>query len=142
MTKTTILCVAALLFGAGCGGDQSDTDPKTTPTAETGETTPKVTGENEWAQLCGDGLAKCPADHHCFMAPVPAGSSTQGYCSPDCSVDTDCTDGFVGPGTALCFSPPDCLIDCLQAYGDDQCPKGLTCLPTGGPTNACGVPAK
>ena len=142
MMKTIFNGLSFLFLITACSGEDDPIEPTTTTaTAETGKPAP-VTGDNEWAQLCGSDLPDCPADQNCFMAPVPDGSTTQGYCSPSCQVDADCTDGFVGPGTALCFNPPNCLIDCLMAYGDNQCPEGLTCLPTGGPTNACGVRAE
>jgi len=139
MPKTLVLPWLPVLLLA-CGGD--DPPVETTPTAETGTTAPPpVTGDNEWADRCGDGLPDCPEGQSCFVPPLPDGSTTEGYCSPTCAVDSDCTDGFFGPGTALCFNPPSCLIDCERAYVDGTCPEGLTCLPTGGPTNACGAPA-
>ncbi|MEN0067365.1 MAG: hypothetical protein AAGA48_34865 [Myxococcota bacterium] len=141
MLKAIFISVPLFLLVTGCSGDE-DTPLETAETAETadpGTTMPAPTGDNEWAAPCGDGLPDCPADQTCYMPPLPDGSTTQGYCSPSCSEDAECTDGFFGPGTATCFVPPFCLISCDQAFGEDLCPEGLTCLPTGGPTNACGI---
>ena len=87
---------------------------------------------------CGPGLSDCPDDHTCVVRNLPDGSDSQGYCSPACTDDIDCTAGYTGPGDPVCFSANECVIVCTDAQ---LCPTGLTCLATGGPTDVCGVPA-
>lgn len=141
MLKTIFISVPMLLLTVACSGD--DDDPTPTETAVTAETgTPAPTGDNAWGAPCGDGLPDCPADQTCYSPPLPMGSTTQGYCTPVCAVDADCTEAFFGPGSASCFVAPNCLISCDRAFTDNTCPEGLTCIPTGGPTNACGIPAQ
>lgn len=135
-----VIFISASLFLVGCAGEDTDSDLPTDTDADT-DTPTEPLPENDWAAVCGTGHPDCPADQECVFPPLPDGSTTEGYCSPVCSADSQCTDGFEGPGRAACFIPPACLISCDQAYADGTCPVGLTCLPTGGPTNACGVPA-
>ncbi|MEM1023000.1 MAG: hypothetical protein AAGD10_10045 [Myxococcota bacterium] len=94
---------------------------------------------NALGQLCGDGLPECPADHTCATPPLVGASATQGYCTPICAGNPDCTDGYDGPGRPSCFTAPECVISCDNPMAAGECPDGLTCLPTGGPTSACGV---
>lgn len=135
-----IFITAPLFLVAGCAGGDSDSDPPTATDTTDTDTDTDPGPESDWATPCGGGLGDCPAGQECFSPPLPNGSTTQGYCTPSCSVEADCTDGYFGPGEASCFTPPNCLISCSQAYQDGTCPEGLTCIPTGGPTNACGVP--
>ncbi|MEO0601486.1 MAG: hypothetical protein AAF211_08625 [Myxococcota bacterium] len=141
MLKVIFISVPMLLSLAACGTDDGDSPVETAETAETGEA-PIEFGPNDWSTPCGGDLGDCPDGQSCYSPPLPDGSTTQGYCTPTCSVDADCTDGFSGPGDASCFVAPACLISCERAYTDGTCPEGLTCLPTGGPTNACGIPAQ
>ncbi|MEM6925792.1 MAG: hypothetical protein AAF602_02590 [Myxococcota bacterium] len=141
MLKVIFISVPLFLSLNACT-DGGDDDPvETAQTGETGEA-PIEFGPNDWSAPCGDGLPDCPDGQSCYSPPLPDGSQTQGYCTPACSVDEDCTDGFSGPGDPSCFNPPACLISCDSAFMDGTCPEGLTCLPTGGPTNACGIPAQ
>lgn len=128
MLKTSGLAFSCLLLLAACGDGDAET-----PDAGVDEGMPMTV--NALGELCSaDG--DCPADHSCVIPPLPSGSTTDGYCSPNCATTDDCTDGYEGPGSISCFMPPSCFISCGS---DDDCPTGLTCLPTGGPTSACGV---
>lgn len=94
--------------------------------------------ENPLGQVCGDGLAQCPAPTDCVIQPLIGGSETEGYCSPACTLPAECTEGYTGPGETTCYGGT-CVFTCAT---DDECPEGLSCLPTGGPTSACGVAAE
>ncbi len=101
--------------------------------------------QNALGQVCTIGAASgCPSapEHICTKLDT-VGSQTQGYCSPLCVTNTECTDGYTGPatGTPTCF--PDsqnrqrCVILC-QSEAD--CPGGLACLaPGGAPMSFCVV---
>jgi hypothetical protein len=93
---------------------------------------------NPLGQLCGEGLPECPAPTSCEIQPFPDGSTTQGYCSPVCTTPSECTDGYEGPGDPTCYGGA-CVFSCADA---SECPDGLACLETGGPTLACGVAAE
>lgn len=112
------LVALSLAVATGCGGDDGMTGD----------------GGNALGVRCGPDQPDCPADHTCVVQPVPDGSGMQGYCSPVCVDDVDCTEGYAGPGDPVCFSNDECTIVC-----SDMCPEGLTCLPTGGPTDVCAV---
>ncbi|MEM9073559.1 MAG: hypothetical protein AAGE52_34025 [Myxococcota bacterium] len=154
----TPLCLSLLMILA-CGDDDrpggmdsgpgtdsavADTSVADTAVADTAVADTAV-GEdagdvmNFLGQVCGEGLPECPAEHTCTITPLPMGSTTQGYCSPNCATTDDCTNGYAGPGRPSCFFAPQCAISCDVPMGAGQCPEGLTCLPTGGPTSACGV---
>lgn len=135
MSRITFACLAVFL--SACNGDPEETDTDAPATADTDTDTPQP---NDWGSLCSTAQPGCPTDQECAFPPLPDGSITEGYCSPVCQVDADCTEGYFGPGSASCVPAPTCLISCSTAYADGACPEGLTCLPTGGPTNACGVP--
>jgi hypothetical protein len=77
--------------------------------------------------------ADCPTDFTCEVRGAIGGATDRGYCSPVCGGDGDCTDGYAGPGDPTCLGSA-CIIVC-----DADCPAGLTCLPTGGPTSICAV---
>jgi hypothetical protein len=94
--------------------------------------------ENPLGQPCGDGLPECAAPTDCVIQPLIGGSETQGYCSPACTMPNECTDGYEGPGETTCYGGT-CVFTCAS---DDECPEGLSCLETGGPTEACGVAAE
>jgi hypothetical protein len=94
-------------------------------------------------QVC-DSADSCPdwPVHACVTLSV--GSQVQGYCSPSCSTDQDCRNGYDGPsgGTPYCVNPSapnTCTIEC-EAPTD--CPDGLDCVSTGGPSSFCVVPAQ
>lgn len=139
MLKMKIMFIWVPLF-IGCSGGMDDTDSDTS--ADTGTDGTEVMGDNLWGDVCGEGEEDCPTDLNCVFPPLPDQSTTVGYCSPTCGSTEDCTDGFFGPGRASCFAEPDCVISCDEAFTDGTCPEGLTCMPTGGPTNACGVPSQ
>ncbi|MEZ4365878.1 MAG: hypothetical protein R2939_06275 [Kofleriaceae bacterium] len=123
--------VSACLGLFACGGDDAppvDAAPPG-PDAPVDAAPPSALG-----QVCvdGDPLA-CPADYTCEIRGAIGGSADTGYCSPICSSDPDCTAGYTGPGTPTCLGNA-CILVCT-----DACPSGLTCLPTGGPTDICAV---
>ncbi|MEO0326029.1 MAG: hypothetical protein AAF447_23975 [Myxococcota bacterium] len=130
MHRTLLVLPLVLLLACG---DDDGTATATSMDMTTG-------GTNALGQLCGDGEPDCPADHGCVVFSLIGGSATQGYCSPLCENDADCNEGFAGPGSASCFRSPECAISCTTPMSPGECPAGLTCLPTGGPTSACGVP--
>jgi hypothetical protein len=127
--RRTWIGVAALLVALGCGSDSGDGDGDGDGDADAGFS------DNELGRTCTLGVADdCPADHSCQVRDIDGASDTEGYCSPMCDVDLDCASGYAGPGTPLCFSPPDCVIVC-----ETECPAGLDCLFTGGAVNVCAV---
>ncbi len=145
LRNTLLFPVLALSLTAACG----DEDPSPTPDAAsavtadaaagtadaaTGGPDAMPSGDNALGVRCGPGNPECPADHTCVIQGIPGGSQMQGYCSPICNDNADCTDGYDGPGTALCFVANECSISCT-----DACPEGLECLSTGGPTFVCAV---
>ncbi|MEO1234660.1 MAG: hypothetical protein AAFZ18_37795 [Myxococcota bacterium] len=160
-----VLAVSVLTAVIACSDDDADTgtptDPPDTGAADSGVEDTGIEmdagpedagmmdagmmdageGMNALGETCRMGGSDCPADHTCTIFPLVGGSAERGYCSPMCQTTEDCTTGFAGPGTALCFQPPQCSISCSTPMGENECPMDLTCLPTGGPTNACGVAA-
>lgn len=147
MNFRTISFALFLAVGSlGCGDDDgtADTGTADTGTADTG-TSADAAGDasagNALGTPCDTANPTCPAGHTCAVFPLMGGSMTLGYCTPMCMDNSDCSDGYTGPGTASCFAMGQCAITCMMPNGTDGvCPTGLTCLPTGGPTNACGVP--
>ncbi|MEM6959627.1 MAG: hypothetical protein AAF411_17870 [Myxococcota bacterium] len=122
----SLLALFLLAFVA-CGDDDGGSDAAV-----------DMAGANALGQVCTT-VSDCPADHNCAMPPLVGGSMTQGYCSPNCSDAAACTTGYTGPGRPSCFLMPACTISCDTPNAPGECPDGLTCLPTGGPTSACGV---
>ena len=112
---------------AACGGGSSDPADARPPDSA---------GPSAYA-VCTMGVpTDCPAGYSCQIRNLVGGSTTMGYCSPPCSTDPDCGTvvGYTGPGTPSCFMPDACVLTCTA-----DCPAGLTCLPTGGPVDVCGV---
>jgi hypothetical protein len=134
MTKCTSFFIATLLsFTVACGDDGSGSPGMPDAAA----------GENALGVPCGESQPDCPAGHTCAILGLPDGSDTMGYCTPACTEDADCMEGFTGPGSASCFRDMECVVSCETEGGTDGvCPAGLTCLSTGGPTFACGVAAE
>lgn len=84
-------------------------------------------------------VADCPTmpEHNCVI--LTLGNPNLGYCSPACTVDQDCINGYTGPstGTLSCFvpnQPNSCSIGCAATA---DCPGNLECKITGGPFNFC-----
>lgn len=133
-----LLCTAGVaLFLAACGGDDGDNGPDAAPQADA----PLQQLVNALGQVC-DESTPCPDSpaHSCVYLNI--GSEVQGYCSPVCADNLDCSEGYDGPATGelTCFTPNDpqaCSIGCEVAA---DCPEDLECLPTGGPMSFCGVP--
>jgi len=109
-----------------------------------GEVPPPLGPPNVLGQVC-DTDNPCPiapAVHTCITLSI--GSQTQGYCSPNCTVDEDCQDGYSGPlgGTPYCVNPSrpnTCTIQCASVV---DCPTGLDCVAAEGPTSFCVVPSQ
>ena len=98
------------------------------------------TSSNNLGTLCGGSEPDCPTNDVCVVQPVPMGSGMRGYCSPMCTAVAECTTGYAGPGSPTCFSMNQCTIVCTTPGATTgECPNGLTCLATGGPTNVCAV---
>lgn len=125
-----VAAVAVFMGLAACGGDDDDSS--------------NGTSTNALGQVCrADEPSDCPANHSCVVfGSLVGGSQTQGFCSPACQTAEDCSEGYTGPGSVACFRPPQCSISCSAPGADDECPEGLACLQTGGPTSSCGVPAE
>ncbi|ACY18155.1 hypothetical protein [Haliangium ochraceum] len=105
-----------------------------------GEVPPPAGAANNLGQVCS-GSAPCPTDHTCVT--LSFGSANEGYCSPSCTEDLDCSTGYSGPpsGTVFCENPSapnTCVIACTQSV---DCPDGLSCESSGGPVSFCVVPA-
>lgn len=125
-----VAMVVSAMLAAGCGDDGGDS-----PAADAAATVDASTATNALGVRCGPSLDPCPTGHTCVVQGVPGGDTMQGYCSPTCNTDPDCTTGYGGPGRATCFSNNECTIVCT-----DACPTDLSCLATGGPTSVCAVP--
>lgn len=123
-----MVAIAAALACGDDGGGGSAADAR--PGAD-GPTSTSVLGT-----LCTPGVDDCPSGE-CVI--LESGSDTTGYCSPVCTNDGQCTDGYTGPGTPTCFVPDQpnrCTISCT-----DACPTGLECfVPMGAPMGFCRVP--
>lgn len=143
--KLKNLALVLCLSTGGCSDDDDDSevgDAAATIDAgieDSGTMDAATGGINALGQLCGEGRPDCPADHTCAQPGLVGASTNQGYCTPTCESDSDCTDEYDGPGSPSCFLPPECAISCSTPMTEGECPEGLTCLPTGGPTSACGV---
>lgn len=117
-----------LVFAAfGCGSDDGGgggDPPDASPDA-------MVQGaQNGLGQTCTV-AATCPSDppHECVF--LNSGNPNLGYCSPICTIDADCTNGYTGPGTPTCFVPNQsnrCSVQCPT----DTCPGDLVCADLGG----------
>lgn len=130
-----LIALCALVWLAGCDGTG---DTPGTPDAQPDAPLQSING---LGQLCDD-ANPCPQSpaHTCVY--LNSGSQVQGYCSPNCTVDQECRDGYTGPDAtrATCFNPtvPDtCTVSCDL---DEHCPGDTKCLATGGPFMVCGAP--
>ncbi|MEM9693811.1 MAG: hypothetical protein AAGA56_14785 [Myxococcota bacterium] len=136
--------VLLAVFLIACG-DDDDTEGETATT--TTQDTATDTGGGDAGgveglyQVCGEGEAECPGDLICVLSPETSdGDPARGYCAPACTAATGaaCAEGYNGPGMPVCFLD-ECVISCTTVDSTDECPTGLTCLSTGGPTSACFV---
>jgi len=120
--------------GSGAGGGDPDSGVGDSDSGNGG-------GSGELlGTLCNESTP-CPEGGTCVFQPIPDGSMTEGYCSPTCETNDDCTADYTGPGRALCFSMNVCTLSCMVPNGEKECPAGTECLPTKGPTFVCAVPA-
>jgi len=135
MRQLHALSMATLfvLLLAACGGD----DDGGSVSADA-STPADATAANHLGQRCSAELP-CPSSppHQCVY--LTSGNPDQGYCSPMCIEDTDCSDGYTGPATGQlsCFVPgmPNvCTIVCDTVA---DCPGDLACVSPGGPVNVC-----
>ena len=137
MRSLRILCIGLLCTVVSCGGDDDDGGTADAAAGSDAAAADAAAGSAAFlGQLCGPSLPACPTDYTCEIPGATGGSATDGYCSPMCDTVMDCTDGYGGPGNPACFVDDLCTIVCSI----NDCPTGLTCLPTGGPTNVCAVP--
>jgi hypothetical protein len=92
---------------------------------------------NALGQLCTT-AGNCPANHDCVF--LSAGNPAQGYCSPICTVVSDCANGYTGPttGQLSCFVPNNADACSIGCQTDVDCPQTLACkAPMGAPFKFC-----
>ena len=125
--------ILGVVIAAACGGSSEET-------IDAPPATPDATAPGPYT-VCTMGVpGDCPALFSCQIRNVTGGSTTEGYCSPPCSNDPECGAGYTGPGTPTCFMPDACVLVCDSTGPAPQCPPGLACLQTGGPTQVCAAP--
>lgn len=123
--------VLSLIMFVGCDVDN------TSPSADAALPAADAAGPtNALGTECAD-TAACPDDHNCVK--LTSGNPDVGYCSPVCSDETDCADGYTGPSTGIlsCFVPNvpnSCSIQCNTTA---DCPLTLECVDNGGPFKFC-----
>ena len=138
LTVVFLACLVALLVVAACdsGGDNMNPD---------GSMNDAPGAVNALGQVCTLGASTgCPSDPaHLCTSLSSVGSQTQGYCTPLCTTEVECTTGYTGPATGQLACFPDqqnrnrCVIICGTK---DDCPTGLDCLaPQGAPMAFCVV---
>ncbi len=129
-----ILSIAAVwLLAVGCGA--GTTNP---PGGGADAGAADAGSSNALGQTCTT-AADCPSSpaHQCIF--LQSGNPDLGYCSPMCSVDSDCMGGYTGPstGTPTCFVPNQPNVCAILCTAEGDCPGDLTCVITGGPVNVC-----
>lgn len=130
-------------------------DGATMPPRDSGTAMPADSGTNMDAstgmssplgQSCSSSNL-CPANWLCAVQPgTTVSGSTVGFCSKPCMMESECTNGYTGPGEAVCappallitqssatmMRPRTCGIECgasLLGAGvaADMCPGQMTC---------------
>ncbi len=128
-----LFAIVSVLCLVGC-----DTGSTVTPSADASlpQVDAMVASSNSLGVECMT-TANCPTDHNCVK--LSSGNPDVGYCSPTCTIDTDCGIDYTGPstGTLACFVPNfpnSCSIQCNSTA---DCPGTLQCLGNGGPLMFC-----
>lgn len=127
------LILFLMLAAAGCGGDDDGGDGGGSSDAASAD---GQAADNQLGRTCSTS-DPCPTSHQCVY--LSSGNPDLGYCSPQCTTEQDCLDGYDGPstGTVTCFVPNQpnlCSIACDTVA---DCPGELACVETGGPVKVC-----
>ncbi len=128
--------VAVLSLATGCGA--GSTNPPGGGGVDAAAGSADAQSGNALGQTCTTS-ADCPSTpaHQCVF--LQSGNPNLGYCSPMCSVNSDCMGGYTGPatGTPTCFVPDQPNVCSILCTAEGDCPGDLTCVITGGPVNVC-----
>lgn len=118
------LTFVLFLTACGSGGTEQPIDASSEETNHLGE-------------LCNVTNDTCPATTTCRVF-NSVGDPENGFCAPDCTDPTTCTTDYTGPesGVPECFQDY-CVVTCALTA---DCPLGLECISTGGPTTICAQP--